>query len=53
MAQAAERAIGHARNAGDLAKVDLALSRLGIAIAFGPMPVEEAIGLARGLLDQA
>jgi class 3 adenylate cyclase/tetratricopeptide (TPR) repeat protein len=53
MAQAAERAIGHARNAGDLAKVDLALSRLGIAIAFGPMPVEEAIGLARELLDQA
>jgi tetratricopeptide (TPR) repeat protein len=53
MAQAAERAIGHARNAGDLAKIDLALSRLGIAIAFGPMPVEEAIGLARGLLDQA
>jgi tetratricopeptide (TPR) repeat protein len=53
MAEAAERAIGHARNAGDLAKVDLALSRLGIAIAFGPMPVEEAITLARGLLDQA
>ena len=53
MAQAAERAIGHARHAGDLARVDLALSRLGIAIAFGPMPVEEAIGLARELLDQA
>jgi class 3 adenylate cyclase/tetratricopeptide (TPR) repeat protein len=53
MAQAAERAIGHARRAGDLAKVDLAASRIGIAIAFGPMPVEQAVTLARELLDQA
>jgi tetratricopeptide (TPR) repeat protein len=53
MAQAAERAIGHARRAGDLAKVDLAVSRIGIAIALGPMPVEQAIALARELLDQA
>jgi tetratricopeptide (TPR) repeat protein len=52
MAQAAERAIGHARTAGDLPHVDLAMSRLGIALPFGPMPVEEAIGRARELLDQ-
>jgi class 3 adenylate cyclase/tetratricopeptide (TPR) repeat protein len=53
MAQAAEHAIGHARRARELPKVDLALSRLGIALAFGPTPVEEAIGRARELLDQA
>jgi class 3 adenylate cyclase/tetratricopeptide (TPR) repeat protein len=53
MAQAAERAIGHAQKAGDLPRVDLARSRLGIALPFGPMPVEEAIGRARELLDQA
>jgi tetratricopeptide (TPR) repeat protein len=53
MAQAAERAIDHARRAGDLATVDLASSRIGIAVAFGPMPVEQAITLARELLDQA
>jgi len=53
MAQAAEHAIGHARRAGELSKVDLALSRLAIALPFGPMPVEEAIKRARELLDQA
>ncbi|HEU4399874.1 MAG TPA: AAA family ATPase [Actinomycetota bacterium] len=52
MAQAAERAIGHARSAGDLPRVDLAIGRLSIALPFGPMPVEEAIGRARELLDQ-
>jgi class 3 adenylate cyclase/tetratricopeptide (TPR) repeat protein len=52
MAQAAERAMGHARRAGDLARVDLAIGRLGIALPFGPMPVEEAIGRARELLEQ-
>jgi tetratricopeptide (TPR) repeat protein len=52
MAQAAEHAIGHAQKAGDLHMVDLAVSRLGIALPFGPMPVEEAIGRARELLEQ-
>jgi predicted ATPase len=52
MAQAAERAIAHARSAGDLPRVDLAIGRLSIALPFGPMPVEEAIGRARELLDQ-
>jgi predicted ATPase/class 3 adenylate cyclase len=52
MAQAAEHAIGHARRAGDLPRVDLATSRLGVALPFGPMPVEEAIGRARALLEQ-
>jgi class 3 adenylate cyclase/tetratricopeptide (TPR) repeat protein len=52
MAQAAEQAIGHAQKAGDLHTVDLAISRLGIALPFGPMPVEEAIGRARELLEQ-
>jgi tetratricopeptide (TPR) repeat protein len=53
MAQAAERAMGYARNAGDLPTVDLAMARLGIALPFGPMPAEEAIGRARELLDQS
>ena len=52
MAQAAERAMGHALSAGDLPTVDLAIARLGIALPFGPMPAEEAIGRARELLDQ-
>jgi class 3 adenylate cyclase/tetratricopeptide (TPR) repeat protein len=52
MAQAAEHAIGHARRAREHPKIDLALSRLGIALAFGPMPVEEAIGRAQELLNQ-
>jgi predicted ATPase/class 3 adenylate cyclase len=52
MAEAAERAMDHARRAGDLPRVDLAISRLGIALPFGPMPVEEAIGRMRELLDQ-
>ena len=52
MAQAAERAMDHARRAGDHARVDLAIGRLGIALPFGPMPVEEAIGRARELLEQ-
>jgi tetratricopeptide (TPR) repeat protein len=52
MAEAAERAMDHARKAGDLPRVDLAISRLGIALPFGPMPVEEAIGRMRELLDQ-
>jgi len=52
MAQAAERAMGHARSAGDLPTVDLAIARLGIALPFGPMPAEEAIGRGRELLDQ-
>jgi class 3 adenylate cyclase/tetratricopeptide (TPR) repeat protein len=52
MAQAAEHAIVHARAAGDLPRVDLAIARLGIALPFGPMPVEQAIGRARELLDQ-
>jgi class 3 adenylate cyclase/tetratricopeptide (TPR) repeat protein len=53
MAQAAEHAIGHARRAGDLPRVDLATSRLGVALPFGPMPVEQAIARARELLEQA
>jgi predicted ATPase/class 3 adenylate cyclase len=52
MAEAAERAMDHARKAGDLPRVDLAISRLGIALPFGPMPVKEAIGRMRELLDQ-
>jgi class 3 adenylate cyclase/tetratricopeptide (TPR) repeat protein len=52
MAEAAECAMDHARKAGDLPRVDLAISRLGIALPFGPMPVEEAIGRMRELLDQ-
>jgi tetratricopeptide (TPR) repeat protein len=42
----------HARKAGDLPRVDLAISRLGVALPFGPMPVEQAIGRMRELLDQ-
>jgi class 3 adenylate cyclase/tetratricopeptide (TPR) repeat protein len=52
MAQAAERALDHARRAGDLPRADLAMSRLGVALPFGPTPVEEAIGRARELLEQ-
>jgi tetratricopeptide (TPR) repeat protein len=52
MAQAAEQAMGHARRAGDLARVDLAIARLGVALPFGPMPVEQAVGRARELLEQ-
>jgi class 3 adenylate cyclase/tetratricopeptide (TPR) repeat protein len=52
MAQAAEHAVDHARRAGDLPKVDLALSRLAVALAHGPMPVEEAIRRGQELLAQ-
>jgi class 3 adenylate cyclase/tetratricopeptide (TPR) repeat protein len=52
MAEAAERAMDHARKADDLPRVDLAISRLGVALPFGPMPVEEAIGRMQELLDQ-
>jgi class 3 adenylate cyclase/tetratricopeptide (TPR) repeat protein len=52
MAQAAEQAMGHARRAGDLPRVDLAIARLGVALPFGPMPVEQAVGRARELLEQ-
>ena len=53
MAQAAEHAVDHAQRAGDLLQADLGLWRLGIAMALGPMPVDEGIQRGQQLLDHA
>jgi class 3 adenylate cyclase len=53
MAQAAGHAMNHAQRAGDLDKVDLALSRIAITLVHGPMPVEEAIRHGQDLLEQS
>jgi class 3 adenylate cyclase len=53
LAVAMERALAHARRAGDEREQGLALVRIPAAVVFGPTPAEEGIHLCEALLEDA
>ena len=52
-ARALERALEHARRAGDHREAAGALMRMPMSLYYGPLPVPEAAGRAEAILEQA